>query len=78
MYLSTLNQKGYKCYSPISKKFYYSMDVTFFEKQPYYSKTNIQGESENFEEFWFWDFESSPTTVLPSSPSPKSHPSFYS
>ena len=39
------NQKWYKCYSPISRRFYNSMDVTFFEHQPYYCKTNIKGES---------------------------------
>ncbi|RVW93973.1 Retrovirus-related Pol polyprotein from transposon TNT 1-94 [Vitis vinifera] len=37
------NQKGYKCYSPTTKKFYTSMDVTFFENQPFYPKTAIQG-----------------------------------
>ena len=35
------NQKGYKCYSLIIKKFYTSIDVTFFENQSHYSKTNI-------------------------------------
>ena len=69
----TPNQKGYKCYSPLTKKFYHSMDIIFLEKQPYYSKTNIQEESENLEVFWFWEFESSPLIVLPSTPSPKSH-----
>ncbi|KAL4560354.1 hypothetical protein LXL04_032504 [Taraxacum kok-saghyz] len=39
------NQCGYKCYSPSTKFFYHSMDVTFFEEEPYYSKTDIQGES---------------------------------
>lgn len=39
------NQKGYKCYFPITKKFYNSMDVIFFEHQPYYPKTVIHGVS---------------------------------
>ena len=38
------NKKGYKCYSHVTKKFYNSMDVTFFENQPFYPKTAIQGE----------------------------------
>ncbi|KAK2452382.1 putative mitochondrial protein [Trifolium repens] len=50
------NQKGYKCYSPISRKFYNSMDVTFFENQPFYTKTDIQGE--NFtQEYQLWDID---------------------
>lgn len=38
------HQKGYRCYSPITKKFYHTMDVTFFENQAYYTKVGIQGE----------------------------------
>ena len=38
------NQKGYRCYSPITKKIYTSMDVTFFEHESYYPKSKIQGE----------------------------------
>ena len=37
------NQKRYKCYSPVTRRFYNSMDVTFFKQQPYY-KIGIQGE----------------------------------
>ncbi|WJZ93160.1 hypothetical protein VitviT2T_012120 [Vitis vinifera] len=51
------NQKGYKCYSPITRKFYNSMDVTFFETQPYYPKNDIQGENST-QEYQFWDLES--------------------
>lgn len=35
------NQSGYKCYSPQTLKFYNSMDMTFFENQPFYPKANI-------------------------------------
>jgi len=47
------NQSGYKCYSPQTKRFYATMDVTFFEHQPFHSKNTIQGES--CEEYYFWD-----------------------
>lgn len=50
------NQKGYKCYSPITKKFYNSMDVTFFENQAFYTKIGIQGESFT-EEYQLWDIK---------------------
>ena len=47
------NQKGDKCYSPIIKSVYNSMDVTFFEHQSYYPKPDIQGE--NTREYQLWD-----------------------
>ena len=48
------NKKGYKCYSPITHKFYTSMDVTFFENQPYFTQNSIQGEnSQNECNFWY-------------------------
>ena len=36
-------QKGYKCYHPPSKKFYFSADVTFAENKPYFSQPYLQG-----------------------------------
>ena len=47
------NQSGYKCYCPQTKRFYTTMDVTFFEHKPFHSKNIIQGES--CEEYYFWD-----------------------
>nr|KYP62171.1 Retrovirus-related Pol polyprotein from transposon TNT 1-94 [Cajanus cajan] len=38
------HQKGYKCYSPHTRKLYHTMDVIFFENQPYYPKVSIHGE----------------------------------
>ena len=47
-------QKGYRCWSPTEKRFFVSMDVTFHEREPFYSSyanpinsTNIQGEIAN-------------------------------
>jgi hypothetical protein len=31
-------QKGYKCWDPVGKKLFISMDVTFWEFEPYYTK----------------------------------------
>jgi hypothetical protein len=39
------NHKGYKCYSPTTKRVYHSLDVTFFEHQAYYPTSDIQGEN---------------------------------
>ena len=61
-------QKGYQCYSPITKKFYYSLNVTFFEEKPYFTKTIIQGESPNLE-YQFWcDQETTKSTIPNFSP----------
>ena len=46
------HQKGYKCYSPLTRKIYNSMDVTFFENHAYYN-SEIQGE--NASESHLWD-----------------------
>ena len=37
------HKKGYKCYSPITKRVYNSMDTTFFEHKPYYPISDSQG-----------------------------------
>ncbi|RVW30563.1 Retrovirus-related Pol polyprotein from transposon TNT 1-94 [Vitis vinifera] len=39
-------QKGYKCYSPTNKRFYTTMDVSFFEHVFFYPKSHVQGEHE--------------------------------
>ncbi|KAI5413059.1 hypothetical protein KIW84_057617 [Lathyrus oleraceus] len=41
-------QKGYKCFHPLSKKFFVSWDVTFHEEEPYFTQPYLQGE--NFKE----------------------------
>jgi len=40
------HQKGYKCWDPIGKKLYVSMDVTFHEWEPYYKN------QEDLAQFW--------------------------
>ena len=47
-------QKGYRCYSPSTKRFYTSMDVTFMENQPFYPKSTIQGGNVS-QEFQLWE-----------------------
>ena len=41
------SQRGYKCYDPVSHKFYVPMDVTFFENHPYFTQSSLQGKNEN-------------------------------
>ncbi|RVW29169.1 hypothetical protein CK203_098499 [Vitis vinifera] len=47
------------------------MDVTFFENQPFYPKTAIQGENWSTDEFQFWETEISTTSPLSSSLPPQ-------
>ena len=63
------NKKGYKCFNPLTKKNYISMDVSFLETTPYFQKNLIQGE--NLEESNFWDIVPLPNTILDASPSLK-------
>jgi len=50
------HQKGYKCYSSVLKKVYTSMDVTFFEHQAYYPKSDLYGAT--MREYQNWDIQS--------------------
>ena len=43
-------QKSYKCFHPPSRKKFVTMDVNFFEDQPYYQKTNLQEEKLEMED----------------------------
>ena len=40
----TPNKKGYKCFNPLTKCFYTTMDVSFMENVPYFTKNSVQGE----------------------------------
>ncbi|RVW46154.1 Retrovirus-related Pol polyprotein from transposon RE1 [Vitis vinifera] len=48
-------KKGYKCYSPTNKRFYTTMDVSFFEHVFFYPKSHVQGESMNEHQVWEWE-----------------------
>lgn len=52
------NKKGYKCFSPDTKKTYHTMDVTFFENKPFFSSSTVGGETvvKDSELNWDWDF----------------------
>ena len=45
--------KGYKCYSLEIDKYYTSMDMTFFENQPFFTK-NLSQEEKVSEDIIFW------------------------
>ena len=52
-------QKGYKCFHPPTRKYYVTMDVTFFEDMSYFSSpdTARQGENTYFEELYHGEGE---------------------
>ncbi|CAN1127242.1 Retrovirus-related Pol polyprotein from transposon TNT 1-94 [Linum perenne] len=68
-------QKGYKLYSPITRKVFTTMDVTFFENQAYYSNPELQGERipqevKNWENLISLEEISALTTPIPIPPIP--------
>ena len=58
-------KRGYKCFDPTSGKLFVTMDATFFEQEPYFSKNTLQGENLNEDCFW----NPSEQTIDPSSSS---------
>ena len=45
VFLGYSTHKAYKCYSPQNRRIYHTMDVTFFEREPYYTPASIQGDN---------------------------------
>ena len=43
-------QKGYKCYHPPTRKTYVSTNVTFVERENYFSSPSLQGETLTMED----------------------------
>ena len=66
MFVSILQHRN-KCYNPISKKLVMTMDVTFFENQPYFPKNHLQEESIEREDH-FWEEMGPLPMSLPSDP----------
>ena len=64
------HQKRYQCYHPPTKKYYVTMDVTFFEDMSYFtsSDTAFSGEKLYFKELYHGEGETSePVDMVPSS-----------
>ncbi|CAN1141771.1 Retrovirus-related Pol polyprotein from transposon TNT 1-94 [Linum perenne] len=58
------NQKGYKCFHPLTRRYFTSLDVVFWEAQPFFT-TSLQGENvtTDFTDFWKIDKLVLPITV---------------
>ena len=46
------NQKGYRCYDPLTRKIYTTMDCEFVEHEYYYHQLRCQGEKKNDDLRW--------------------------
>lgn len=56
------NQKGYKCFSPTTKRLHVSIDVSFLENQPFFDNNSLQGKIRTSEDNFLAD--PIPNTIL--------------
>ncbi|KAL4023307.1 hypothetical protein IC575_017059 [Cucumis melo] len=65
------HQRGYKCFHPPSRKYFVTMDVTFYEDRPYFPVSHFQGESVSEKSNSTFEFiEPTPSTVSDIDPHP--------
>ncbi|KAL6323926.1 hypothetical protein AAG906_006196 [Vitis piasezkii] len=50
-------KKGYKCYNPLGRKFYISVDVTFIENKHFFPKSSLKGDISMMEDSLCESFE---------------------
>ncbi|KAL0536094.1 hypothetical protein IC582_025026 [Cucumis melo] len=66
-----LDQRGYKCFHPPSRKYFVTMDITFCENRPYFPVSHLQGEGVSEESNNTFEFvEPTPITVSDIDPHP--------
>ncbi|KAL4030934.1 hypothetical protein IC575_009189 [Cucumis melo] len=66
-----LHQNGYKCFHPPSRKYFFTMDVTFCENRSYFSVSHLEGESVSEESNSTFEFiEPIPSIVSDIDPHP--------
>jgi hypothetical protein len=41
LWVYSREKKGYRCFDPVKKRMYESMDVTFRESEPYFSSASV-------------------------------------
>ena len=60
------NKKGYKCFDPISKKMFVTMDVTFFKLTPFFTiDFQERRKNEDSDQLEYFQLEDSPAVYSP-------------
>lgn len=72
-----IHQKGYRCFDPITKKLYVTMDCDFLETEYYYAspQSSVEGEKNNQHSDWLFKYNWEPSSTeelqsIPTNPSP--------